>query len=168
MKSQGKGEPDPIDLIRRFNKEHIGYLLIGSMALSMHDAPFGSADWDFWVSSEDRVEVYDIIERFGLQGKHKKTENRPLDTFTDGEFFKVDVFFVKAFSNKKKGITIDFSGAYVRAVIKKDPVGDFFVRVPILEDLVTMLKIVETPRSQHLKHIEYLEALLHKKKKNKL
>src|SRR5208283_3171956 len=166
MKSQGEDELEPIALIRSFNREHVRYLLIGSMALSMHDAPFGSADWDFWVSSEDRVKVYGIFEQFGLYGKHK-TKNRPLDTFTDDEFFKVDVFFAKAFSNNKKGITIGFSDAYERAVIKKDPAGDFFVRVPTPEDLVTMLKVVETPRPQHLKHLEYLEALLGKKRKKK-
>lgn len=44
MKSQGDDEPDPIELIRNFNREQIGYLLIGSMALSMHGAPFGSAE----------------------------------------------------------------------------------------------------------------------------
>lgn len=167
MKSQGEDALDPVRLIRSFNKAHVRYLLIGSMALSMHDAPFGSADWDFWVSSEDRVKVYDIMEQFGLHGKHKKAENRPLDTFTDDEFFKVDVFFAKAFSNNKKGITIGFSDAYERAVIKKDPTGDFFVRIPTLDDLVTMLKVVETPRPQHLKHIEYLEALRDKKRKKK-
>src|SRR5208283_2305360 len=124
MKSQGEDELEPIALIRSFNREHVRYLLIGSMALSMHDAPFGSADWDFWVSSEDRAKVYDIIKRFGLHGKYKKAANRPLDTFTDDEFFKVDVFFVKAFSNNKKGITLSFGDAYDRAVIKKDPTGD--------------------------------------------
>src|SRR5208283_1924935 len=167
MKSQGEDELEPIALIRSFNREHVRYLLIGAMALSMHYAPFGSADWDFWVSSEDRTKVYDIAAQFGLHGEHKKAENRPLDTFTDDEFFKVDVFFVKAFSNKNKGITIGFSEVYERAVIKKDPTGDFFVRVPTLDDLVMMLKVVETPRSQHLKHIEYLEALLDKNRKKK-
>ena len=167
MKSQGEDGPDPIELIRNFNREQVGYLLIGSMALSMHDAPFGSAEWDFWVSGEDRVKVYDIMEQLGLQGAHNKAENKPLDTFTDGEYFKVDVFFVKTFSNKRKGITIAFSDAYKRAVIKKDPHGDFFVRVPVLDDLITMLKVVDTPRPQHLKHIEYIETMQDKKREKR-
>ena len=167
MKTQGDFEPDPIELIRRFNRENIRYLLIGSMALAMHDAPFGSADWDFWVSSEDRTPAYEVLSRYGLHGEHSKTVKRPFDTFTDDEFFKVDVFFVKVFSNKKKDIAIAFNDAYERAVIKKDPTGDFFVRVPILDDLITMLKVVETPRPQHVKHMEYLEALRDRKRKNK-
>lgn len=165
MKSQGDVEPVPIELIRRLNRDNVRYLLRGSMALAMHGAPFGSADWDFWVSSEDRAKVYKILGQSGLHGKHSKTESRPLDTFTDGEFFKVDVFFVKAFSNKKKSATIGFGDAYERAVIKKDPAGDFFVRVPLLEDLVTMLKVVENPRAQQIKHIEYIEALMDRKRK---
>lgn len=167
MKSQGDVEPDPIELIRKFNREKVRYLLIGSMALSMHGAPFGSADWDFWVSGEDKAKVYEILGRFGLHGEHSKAANRPLETFTDDEFFKVDVFFVKTFSNKKKAISIGFGYVYDRAVIKKDPTGDFFVRIPILDDLVTMLKVVESPRPQHIKHIEYLEALRDRKRKKK-
>jgi hypothetical protein len=155
MKSQSGAEPDPLELIRRFNKKGIRYLLIGSMALSMHDAPLGSADWDFWVASEDRAKAYDVLKGLGLQGVHGPETKRPLD-----------IFFVKSFSNTKKKITVAFEDVYERSIIRSDPAGDFFVRVPILKDLISMLKVVDTPRPQHAKHIEYLEALERRRKKS--
>lgn len=160
MKSQGDSEDvNPLQIIRRFNEENVRYLLIGSMALSMHSAPFGSADWDFWADSYDRKKVYKILSTFHLSEDHLITENKPLVTFTDNDYFKLDVFFVKAFSNRKLDITLHFKDTYKRSIIKKDPKGDFFVRVPTIDDLLTMLRIIEQPRLQHIKHIEYLEAL---------
>jgi len=168
MKSQSDHEDiDPLAIIRQFNKDHIKYLLIGSMALSMHSAPFGSADWDFWVETSDRKKVYQILEKFGLSGDYKATEKKPLVTFTDDDYFKLDVFFVKAFSNRKKGLTLSFEDILERAVIKKDPTGDFFVQVPAIDDLISMLKVIETPSLQHSKHIEYLEALRKQSKTRK-
>jgi len=160
MKSQSDHEEiEPLAIIRQFNTDHIKYLLIGSMALSMHSAPFGSADWDFWIDVSDRKKVYLILEKFRLSGDYEAAEKKPLVTFTNDDYFKLDVFFVKAFSNRNKGITLAFKDVIERAVIKKDPKGDFFVRVPAIDDLLSMLKIIEHPSLQHSKHIEYLEAL---------
>jgi len=160
MKSQGdNAEINPLTIIHLFNKKKVRYMLIGSMALSMHSAPFGSADWDFWVHGENRGEVYKILGKFRLSGDYAAAEKKPLVIFTGDDYFKLDVFFVKAFSNRKKNINLSFNDTYERAVIKKDPKGDFFVRVPTLDDLLTMLQVIEQPRLQHIKHIEYLKTL---------
>ena len=53
------------------------------MALSMHGAPIGSADWDFWVAGENRVKTYNIFKRLGLHGEHKvKVSQSALRMFT--------------------------------------------------------------------------------------
>lgn len=169
MKSQGDDDfVDPVAMMRKFNAEGVRYLLIGSMAAAMHNAPFGSADWDFWIAGEDKARVYDILGRFGLQGQYDKTENRPMDVFTEDEGFKVDVFFVKAFSNEERHITVIFDDVYRRSVVKKDQKGDFSVRVPTLEDLMLMKKMLPTPRSEHVKQMEYLEALTNAKGKTNI
>jgi hypothetical protein len=166
MKSQSvEDEFDPLELIKRFNRGDVRYLLIGSMALAMYDSPVGSADYDFWIAGEDRVKTYEILDGFGLQGEHDKDTTEPLDTFSDGELLKIDVFFVKVFSNEMKGITIPFKDVYGRSIVRKDPQGDFLVRVPTLDDLILMKKVVEDPRPQYQKHIEYLEAIREQQKK---
>lgn len=166
MKSQIDEGVDPVELIRRLNENDVKYLLIGAMALSMHDVPVGSMDWDFWIHREDKKKTYDVFSEFGLTGNHNHADAVPMEIFTNDEGFKVDVFFVKDFKNKKKGMTVAFDDVYSRSVVREDPKGGFFVRIPSLEDLLLMLRVLDEPRYQHLKRMEYIDEILKKERKN--
>jgi hypothetical protein len=166
MRSQTDESADPIEIIRRLNEREVRYLLIGAMALAMYDVPVGSADWDFWIHGEDREKAYEIFTGFGLSGNYDRKEKIPKEAFVDDDGFKVDVFFVKDFKHKRKDMNIAFQDVYSRAVIREDPDGGFFVRILALDDLLRSLEVIDEPRYQHLKRMEYISEILKKRRKN--
>jgi len=147
---------DPLSFIGKLNDAGIPYLLIGSIAAAMHDIPIGSADYDFWVKSEQRARVYDLAASCGLSGSYRAQDCRPQDTFSDGEFAKVDFFFVSEFANEKKNIRLSFDEAYSRSLLKRDSDGTFEVRIPSLDDLISMKNILAELRPDQIRQLEYL------------
>ncbi len=139
MRSQQIDESfDPLSFITKLNEAGLSYLLIGSIAAAMHDIPIGSADYDFWVKPEQRSQVYELTASCGLSGSYRAGDNRPQETFSDGEFAKVDFFFVQEFANAKKNIRLSFDEAYSRSLLKRDDDGSFEVKIPSLDDLIIM------------------------------
>lgn len=149
---------DPLDFISRLNTAGLRYLLIGSVAAAMHDIPIGSADYDFWVSPADRDLVYNLTAACALSGAYRAEDRRPQDTFTDSELAKIDFFFVDAFANEKKDIRLSFDEAYARSLLKRDSDGSFEVRIPSLDDLITMKQILAEMRPDQMRQLEYLTA----------
>lgn len=147
---------DPLSFITKLNEAGIPYLLIGSIAAAMHDIPIGSADYDFWVTPEQRGRVYDLAVSCGLAGSYGAGDCRPQDTFSDGEFVKIDFFFVQQFANEKKNIRISFDEAYSRSLLKRDSDGTFEVRIPSLDDLISMKSILAELRPDQTQQLEYL------------
>jgi len=147
---------EPLFFITRLNETGIPYLLIGSIAAAMHDIPIGSADYDFWVKPEQRDRVYDLAASCGLSASYRARDSRPQDTFSDGEYSKIDFFFVKEFANEKKDIRLSFDEAYARAVLKRDNDGSFEVRIPSLDDLIIMKNILLELRPDQIRQLEYL------------
>ena len=147
---------DSLSFITKLNEAGIHYLLIGSIAAAMHDIPIGSADYDFWVQPEQRERVYDLAASCGLSGTYGPLDCRPQDTFTDGEFAKMDFFFVQEFANEKKDIRLSFDKAYSRSLLKRDDDGTFEVRIPSLDDLISMKTILAELRPDQMRQLEYL------------
>ncbi|MCX7793149.1 MAG: hypothetical protein N2257_01900 [Thermodesulfovibrionales bacterium] len=151
-------EFDPLEIIKAFNREGIRYILIGRQAVVQYGAPLFSFDYDFWIDPEDRFSVYRLLERLCLSGKYSSEDKRPVDSFSDDEGNKIDVFFVKAFDKPSIGISLDFDKVYERSVVKKDPDSDFYVRIPSIDDLIKLKQLGEL-RPKDLEDIEYLKKL---------
>lgn len=147
---------DPLLFITKLNEAGFPYLLIGSIAAAMHDIPIGSADYDFWVKPEQRERAYDLAASCGLSGTYASRDCRPQDTFSDGEFAKIDFFFVSDFANEKKNIRLSFDEAYSRSLLKRDDDGSFEVRIPSLDDLISMKNILAELRPDQIRQLEYL------------
>lgn len=153
---------DPLELITNFNKSGLRYVLIGRHAVIQYGAPLFSFDYDFWIHREDREKSYKIIKDFGLIPNHEISRKRPIVNFTDDEGNKVDVFFFKSVTNRD-GITLTFDLVYQNSVIKKDPEGEFYLRIPCIEDLIQLKKMGN--RTKDIEDIEYLEALMKTRRK---
>lgn len=153
-----KAEFDPIELIRVFNRQGIRYLLIGRQAVVQYGAPLFSFDYDFWVNPDDREALYKIMEDMALLSKYSYQDKRPMDSFSDDEGNKVDVFFVRVFDKPSLGLSLKFDDVYQRGVIKKDPDSDFYVKIPSIDDLIKLKHLGEL-RPKDLEDIEYLEKL---------
>ena len=149
---------DPLSFITKLNEAGISYLLIGSIAAAMHDIPIGSADYDFWVRPSDRDLVYNLTADCALSGAYRAEDRRPQDTFTDGELAKIDFFFVQEFANEEKNIRLTFDDAYSRSLLKRDNDGSFEVRIPTLDDLISMKNILAELRPDQIRQREYLMA----------
>ncbi len=152
---------DPLSFITKLNEAGLPYLLIGSIAAAMHDIPIGSADYDFWVRPDQRERLYNLAASCGLSGLYSARDNRPQDTFSDGEFSKIDLFFVSEFANEKKNIRLSFDEAYSRSLLKRDDDGTFEVRIPSLDDLISMKNILAELRPDQIRQLEYLLAKKH-------
>lgn len=151
---------DPINLIRRFNKKNIRYILIGRQSVVQYGAPLFSFDYDFWVHTEDRDKTFEIIESFGLASglENKQRTTKPIVIFDDDEGNKVDVFFAKVLAAKKKDISISFDEVFKRSVIKKDSKSDFYVRIPDIDDLI-LLKQLGDMVAKDYEDVEYLKSI---------
>lgn len=150
---------DPIELIRRLHQENVKFMLIGATAIAMHGANLGSMDYDFWILGEDRMKVYAVLRSFGLSGNPDPNHIEPINVFMNEDGDKVDTFFMRSFVNEEKKMEIRFDDVYDRSVVKADPNSDFHVRIPAIEDLIAMKMVLSELRPQHIKQIEYLEAL---------
>lgn len=151
-------EFDPIELIREFNRKNIRYILIGRQAVVQYGANLFSFDYDFWVHPDDKKKTYQIIKSFGLTSKYLPDDRHPIDIFTDDEGNKVDVFFVKSMANRIRRIFIEFNDTFKNAVIKRDVEGDFFLRVPCIDDLIKLKKLGSLS-AKDKEDIEYLRTI---------
>lgn len=158
----------PINLIRRFNKNGIRYILIGRQSVVQYGAPLFSFDYDFWVHPEDRNKTFEIIESLGLSSsvENKERTKKPIVIFDDDEGNKVDVFFAKVLASKHKDIKISFDEALKRSIIKKDTKSDFYVRIPDINDLI-LLKQLGDMAPKDYEDVEYLKNIKRKFKKQK-
>jgi hypothetical protein len=143
------------EIIRRFNKEKIRYLLIGRQAVMFYGAPLFSFDYDFWIHPEDKSKTYQILEeRLDLEPSYPIESKRPIVSFLSISGEKIDVFFVRKITNKD-GETFDIDEVLRRSIMVKDK--NFAIRLPHIDDLIGLKKIGERPKD--LEDIEYLKAL---------
>jgi hypothetical protein len=72
---------DFADLLRAFNAEAVRYLVIGALAVSFHDQPRATADFDVWVErSRDNAErVHRALVKFGAPVEHLSVDDLTSD-----------------------------------------------------------------------------------------
>jgi hypothetical protein len=149
---------DPVGLVSAFNARRVRYLLIGRQAVVLYGAPLFSFDYDFWVHPEDRDKTYEVLEAAGLLSRHPIEDNKPIVMFENDEGVKIDIFFVSRMSSDSKGVDLVFDEVFQRAIVKADPKADFYIRLPAIEDLIS-LKMLAGDRPKDLEDIEYLRVI---------
>ena len=134
-------------IIKKFNTENVRYLLIGRQAVVLYGFPVTSFDYDFWVYPEDRKKVYKILLKEDFEPSSNIEEKKPIVFFIK-DIYKIDIFFVKAFSNLK------FEDCYKRAKIFKE--AKFVVRVAQPKDIIFLKKFRSTISEEDKKDIKFL------------
>ena len=142
------------DLIRRFNRERIRYLIIGRRAVILYGGPVLTADYDFWIHPADRKKILSLLsDELGFELSEIPGTKKPLVRGFSG-MKKFDLFFQKSIRNVE-GETIEFEDCYKNSVLKKDPKKDIKFRVPSVDDLIR-LKRIRKPNIKDEQDIEYL------------
>ncbi|MCG2709777.1 MAG: hypothetical protein L6246_05625 [Thermodesulfovibrionales bacterium] len=155
------------EIVKKFNKKHIRYLLIGRQALLFYGAPLFTYDYDFWIHPGDKDVVFDYLEdTLGMEASRDRTEKRPIFAFHSDSADKIDVFIVRKITNKE-GETLDIDECIGNAVEIRQPDSDFYVRLPSIDDLIKLKKMGKRPKD--IEDIEYLETIkkLREEKKGK-
>ncbi len=141
------------NLIKKFNKRGVRYLLIGRQAIVLHGAPVTSFDYDLWVSPQSRTEVFSILDAEGFEPSSSLRDKKPIVTFVR-DITKIDVFFVAGF-----GKHLSFEECEEKAEVLRDEEGDFLLRVASIEDLIRLKEFRGRLRPKDLEDIEYLRNL---------
>jgi hypothetical protein len=152
---------DPIQFIKELNKKKIRYLLIGRHAVIQYGAPLFSMDYDFWVHPDEKKKLLKLVEDdFEGELSHAIEEKKPIYTAYIDDY-KIDLFFVRKITNLD-GETLSFDSCYKNSIVKSDPDGAFYIRLPEIDDLIILKKMGNRPKD--LEDIEYLKSI----KKEKL
>jgi len=154
------------DLIRRFNRERIRYLIIGRRAVILYGGPVLTADYDFWIHPADRKKILSLLsDELGFELSEVPDTKKPLVSGFSG-MKKFDLFFQKSIRNVE-GETIEFEDCYKNSVLKKDPKKGIKFRVPSVDDLIR-LKRIRKPNIKDEQDIEYLLKAKHLLRNSKI
>ncbi|MFQ5899924.1 MAG: hypothetical protein ACE5IH_00005, partial [Thermodesulfobacteriota bacterium] len=128
-----------LDIIREFNKKGYRYVLIGRQAVIQYGAPLMSIDYDFWIHPEDKEAILSFLaDEEGFEGPSPDTKKPIAIVYLEEE--KIDLFFYRRIINRD-GTRLSFDDCFDRAVVKEDPEGDFFIRIPCIDDLIALKRI---------------------------
>jgi len=142
------------DLIRKFERRNIRFLIIGRRALVLYGAPVLTADHDLWIHPDDKKKALSLLsEELGFELSHPPETRKPIVTGFSG-FKKYDLFFQRSVRNLEHE-TIDFEDCYRNSVVKDDPAEDLRFRIPSIDDLIRLKKI-RKPNAKDQQDIEYL------------
>ena len=143
-----------LDLIRRFNRQKIRYLIIGRRAVILYGAPVLTADHDLWIHPADKKKTLSLLlDELGFELSDAPDTRKPIVIGFSG-MKKFDLFFQKSTRNIE-GETIEFEDCYKNSILKKDPKEDIRFRVPSIDDLIRLKKI-RKPNVKDEQDIEYL------------
>ena len=143
------------EFIIRLEEEGIRYLLIGGQAVTLYGSPVVSFDFDFWVDPAHKDRFFQLADSIGLEYGESEREKPFVIFYSEEE--KIDVFFTKGMINKE-GKRINFEDCYRRAEILRDPSG-FIIRVPQIDDLITLKNCKKTLSAKDIEDIEYLKII---------
>jgi hypothetical protein len=147
-------ELDFFDIVKDFNKMGIKYLIIGRRAVVLYGAPVLTADYDFWIDSNEKDKVLAYFAEKGCTLPNSEESRKPIVQIYAGPQ-KIDLFFHAAIRNVE-GDLIEFGSCYGRATIKEDPTQDIFFYIPSIDDLIKTKKI----RKENVKDLQDIEYLL--------
>ena len=154
-------ELDFFDIVKDFNRMGIKYLIIGRRAVVLYGAPVLTADYDFWIDSNEKAKVLSYFVNKGCSLSDSENSTKPIIQAYAGPK-KIDLFFHKAIRNLE-GELIEFTSCYKNATIKEDPEQDIFFCIPSIDDLIKTKKI----RQENVKDFQDIEYLLKAKNMKK-
>jgi len=155
---------DLIEFVRRLEKDKISYMLIGRWAVILYGAPLMTADFDFWISPNDKMKVLQYLDSEGYEVPPKEEWHNPLITVYSGAD-KIDLMFFRQITNREL-LRIRFDDCLMRSTLHEDKKSNFKVRVPSIDDLISLKKIDRKSEQEKIKDqtdIRILEALKQKK-----
>jgi hypothetical protein len=142
------------ELIRKFNRRKIRYMIIGRRAVILYGGPVLTADHDLWIHPSDkRKTLFLLLNEFEFELSYPPDTKRPIVSGYSG-FKKFDLFFQKSIKNIE-GEIIEFEECYKNSILKKDSTEDVSFRIPSIDDLIR-LKKVRKPNVKDEQDIEYL------------
>ena len=142
------------DLIRKFERRNIRFLIIGRRALVLYGAPVLTADHDLWIHPDDKKKALSLLsEELGFELSHPPETRKLIVTGFSG-LKKYDLFFQRSVRNLEHE-TIDFEDCYRKSVVKDDPAENLRFRIPSIDDLIRLKKI-RKPNAKDQQDIEYL------------
>ncbi|MFH1259938.1 MAG: hypothetical protein ABII74_09070 [Elusimicrobiota bacterium] len=119
----------------------------------LYGFPVTSFDYDFWIWTEDRQKIYDILSVEGFEPSTAIAEKKPIVFFVR-DIYKIDAFFVKQFGKLK------FEDCFKRAKIFSEK--DFFIYITAPEDIIALKKFRSPLQQKDKEDIEFLTKLLTK------
>lgn len=152
-------EFDLVDFVRLLEAKDISYLLIGRWAVILHGAPLMTADYDFWISPDMKMDFLEFLEEEDYELPPRSRWRKPIVNVYCG-VEKIDLFFFRQIVNRENQ-RLTFLDCRKRSEVKKDPKTGFSVRLPSLEDLIVLKKIPRKRQEDILKDatdIRFLEA----------
>jgi hypothetical protein len=142
------------ELIRKFNRRKIRYMIIGRRAVILYGGPVLTADHDLWIHPSDKRKIlFLLLNEFEFELSYPPDTKRPIVSGYSG-FKKFDLFFQKSIKNIE-GEIIEFEECYKNSILKKDSTEDVSFRIPSIDDLIR-LKKVRKPNVKDEQDIEYL------------
>jgi hypothetical protein len=163
---------DLIEFVRRLEKDKISYMLIGRWAIILYGAPLMTADFDFWISPEDKMKVLSYLEAEEYEMPPEQEWEKAFITVYRGAD-KIDLMFFRQITNRELQ-RIRFDDCLMRSVLHEDRKSNFRVRVPSIDDLILLKKIERKSEQERIKDqvdIRILESLRSRrlsKKKNEI
>ncbi len=149
-------ELDLGSLARRWRTQGHRFLLIGRQAVVLYGAPVFSFDYDLWFPPQARRPVLSHLQDdLGCELSAAPDEPRPIvKVYSGGD--RLDLFFVRALVNRE-GTELTFEDAWSRG--EEQRAGDYAIRIPAIDDLITLKKMAATPRPKDEEDIRYLQVL---------
>ena len=154
-------ELDFFAIVKDLNRMGIKYLIIGRRAIVLYGAPVLTADYDFWVDSNERTKVLTYLVNKGCSLSDSENSMKPI-IHAYASPAKIDLFFHKAIRNLE-GELVEFTSCYENATVMEDPEQDIFFRIPSIDDLIKTKKI----RQENVKDLQDIEYLLKAKSMQK-
>ena len=142
------------DLIRRFNRQKIRYLIIGRRAVILYGGPVLTADYDLWIHPADKKKILSLLsDELGFELSDAPDTKKPIVSGFSG-MKKFDFFFQRSIKNIEND-TIEFEKCYTNSILKEDLTGNVSFRIPSIDDLIRLKKI-RKPNIKDEQDIEYL------------
>lgn len=146
------------EFVSLLEKKGIRYILIGGQAVIVYGSPVVSFDFDFWIDPAQKEDFLKLADSLDFEYGSK---DKPLVIFYAGPE-KLDIFFAKKMATVS-GESISFQESYDHSLLLKDPTG-FGIRVPVIDDLITLKRCKKKPSAKDVEDIEYLEIIKNKLK----
>lgn len=147
-------EFEEVAFFRALGRSGVKALLIGRRALVLLGLPVLTADYDFWLATDDIERFNMLAAPFGLVPTRSPDEARAHGRYVLENDERVDVLVARSISTVE-GEPVRFEDLWARR--QAVPLADVVVHVPDIDDLIRTKRFAARPRDAE--DIRLLEAL---------